>query len=925
MKNKVRLPVHVKPERCKIMLKPDLNEFTFEGKETIYLSLLKPTKQISLHSVDLEIETVEWVYGDKESWAGKISYDLKAETATFTFPKNIQKGKGELKLTFKGILNDKMRGFYRSRYERGGVSKHIAVTQFESTDARRAFPCFDEPTHKAVFEVTLIVPPGTRAISNTIETGILEHESGYQVIEFAPTPKMSTYLLAFIVGEFEYIEGRTRPSSRRMSGSINKQACGPSDLNIGMDSHLRGNDNGILVRVFTTPGKKEQARFALDVARKCLDFYEDYFDIDYPLPVLDMIAIPDFASGAMENWGAVTYRESTLLIDEERSGTANKQWVALVIAHELAHQWFGNLVTMEWWSDLWLNEGFASFIEYLAIDHIFPQWDIWTQFVAEEMGVAYSLDALKNTHPIEVEVGDPAEISEIFDKVSYSKGASVLRMLWQYLGPTVFQKGLQHYLKKHSYGNAETEDLWVALAEVSEKPVAELMRNWIQKSGHPVITISESGSKLNLTQSRFFSSPISKKESKDNTIWSIPLTSLRATAKQSTKKIATSPTAPRNDGEWLMDKKSITIPNTGAKLNLGEVSLVRIDYPKPYLDRLEKSIRNGKLSALDRLGLIRDSFDLAKSGDSPTALALELALSYAMEEDYTVWSTLTEHLSELDSLLAFESYHEDFKKYGREIYSGIAKKMGWQKKPQEKHTDSLLRGMVLYRLGGFGDEETIKRAQKLFLSQCHPERLAKDLKIRKQESRDSSPDTNRGQNDNKFKIDPDLRSAVYNLVAENGEESEFNALTAMYKKEENQQEKDRIGRALGKFKSKTFLSKTLDFAISKHVRLQNTLQIIASVWNNPAGRHLAWEFVKKNWEFLKERYAGGHIFPRVFAPMGNFTKVSEASDIENFIAKDPVPEAKRTIAQALEQIYSNAEWLKRDREKIKKFLEKDVL
>jgi len=330
MKNSHRLPTFVKPERYKIMLKPNLETFIFEGEEAIYLVLEKSTKVITLHSVDLEIESVEWVHKNHELWAGKIKYNKKSETATFIFAKSLEKGKGELRLKFKGLLTDKMRGFYRSKYTHEGLDKHLATTQFESTDARRAFPCFDEPAQKAIFDVTLMIPAKTVAISNTLETSVKEHESGYQIVEFAPTPKMSTYLLAFIIGDFEYIEGK------------------------------RG--NGDVVRVFTTPGKKDQAKFALDVAVKCMKFYEEYFDIDYPLPVLDMIAIPDFAAGAMENWGAVTYRESTLLIDEEKSSSANKQWVAMVIAHELAHQWFGNLVTMEWWTHLWLNEGLQALL-----------------------------------------------------------------------------------------------------------------------------------------------------------------------------------------------------------------------------------------------------------------------------------------------------------------------------------------------------------------------------------------------------------------------------------------------------------------------------------------------------------------------------------------------------------------------------------
>lgn len=870
MKKSVRLPVHVKPERYKIMLKPDLNEFTFSGEETISLVLEKSTDQITLHSIELEIDSAEFLHKNKEIYAGKITYDTRAETATFTFPKKLQKGKGELKLIFRGILNDKMRGFYRSRYEVAGEIRHLATTQFESTDARRAFPCFDEPAQKAVFDVTLMIPAGKNAISNTIESMVSEHESGYQVVEFAPTPKMSTYLLAFIVGDFEYLEKKT--------------------------------DKGKLIRVFTTPGKKDQAKFALDVTVKCLEFYEKYFGIAYPLPVLDMIAIPDFAAGAMENWGAVTYRESRLLVDEERSSTANKQWVALVIAHELAHQWFGNLVTMEWWTHLWLNEGFASYIEFLAIDHIFPEWDIWTQFVVTEMSDAFSLDSLKNTHPIEIEVSDPAEISEIFDEISYSKGASIIRMLAEFLGERDFRDGLRLYLKTHAYGNAETDDLWQALEVVSGKPVAKIMANWTSKPGHPVVTVSEEGKHLKLVQSRFFSSPLSRKESKDKTVWNIPISIEKREA--------------RGEERILMDKKSMVIdkPEDWIKLNTGETSLIRVDYPQQLLKKLEEAILDGKLPALDRLGLIRDSFSLAESGQSPTSLALELAQSYKEEEDYTVWAELTGHINKLDSLLADEAFYEQFRSYGRNLYSGIAKKLGWEKRKNEKHTDGLLRGMVLSKLGSFGDSETIKKAQELFYASCHPGGSVATDRIS-----DSITSLRSFQNDNEHRIDPDLRSTVYNLVAENGGLEEFDALIKMYQEEENQQEKDRIARSLGCFKSTKILQKALDFALSKHVRYQNSLQIIAFVWFNPKGKYLAWDFMKANWDMLKERYAGGHYFTKVFPPMSGFNKIEDAKDIEKFIAKNPVPEAKRTLAQALEQIYSNAEWLARDRRNMLNF------
>lgn len=855
IKHHVRLPVHVTPLRYKIMLRPDLEKFTFYGEEIIEVDVAKSTSEITLHAAELEIDSAELLHGKKSasrrSWAGKISYDEKAETVTLAFPKTIPRGKGKFKLIFRGILNDRMRGFYRSRYVVDGKERFLATTQFEAVDARRAFPSFDEPVHKAVFDVTLMVPSSMTAISNTIPTVVSEHESGYKIVEFTPTPRMSTYLVAFIVGDFEYIEGKTK--------------------------------NGAAVRVFTTPGKKHQATFALDVAINVLTFYENYFNIAYPLPVLDLIAIPDFAYGAMENWGAVTYRESTLLIDEKLSSAANKQWVALVIAHELAHQWFGNLVTMEWWTHLWLNEGFASYIEYLAIDHLFPKWDIWTQFVFLEQGTALKLDALKNTHPIEVEVLHPSEINEIFDKVSYSKGASVIRMLAQYLGEKDFRAGLRHYLKKHMYENAKTEDLWQALEAVSGKPVAKIMANWTGKPGYPLLRVEEGKRALLLSQSRFFSSEISGKNSQDKTLWQIPY---NVTTKRS-KKATT----------HLLSAKSTSLPKPPDthwyKLNVGEGSFIRVDYSAANLARFEKPIAEKILSPVDRLGIIRDSFDLSEAGQLPTHTALSLAFGFQNETDYTVWLELTSHLRQIANLLSGEPFYADYEHYCRIIFTRIVGTLEWERSKVESYTDGLLRGVVLYSFGSYGDNATIATAKLLFAGQ---------------------------QKGNK--IDPDLRSVVYNLVAENGEDKEHNTLLAMYKKEELQQEKDRIARALGLFKQQELLQKTLAFSLTKDVRLQAVTGIIASVWGNPSGRELAWKFVKEHWPTLRERMGGGHLLSRLLMSASDFIERKNAKDIESFFKKNKTPEASRTIAQVLEQIYSNAAWLSRDRKGIRAFLRK---
>lgn len=834
------------------MLKPDFEGFTFDGDETIFLSLDKPTRQIILHAQELEIDSAEYIHQGQNGLAAKIKLEEKTETVSFTFPKVLPKGSGELKLKFQGILNDKMRGFYRSSYTLNGQTKYLAATQFEATDARCAFPCIDEPAVKAIFDITLMIPAHMTAISNTLESNVWEHEAGYKVVEFTPTPKMSTYLLAFLVGEFEYLESKTR--------------------------------EGVLVRVFTTPGKKEQGRFALGVATQILSYYSNYFDIPYPLPVLDLIAVPDFAAGAMENWGAVTYRENALLFDEEKSSAVNKQRVAIVIAHELAHMWFGDLVTMEWWTHLWLNEGFASYMEYLAVDRLFPRWDMWTQFVFAEQGVALELDSLQNTHPIEVEVQHPSEIREIFDRVSYSKGASIIRMLAQYLGRIDFRDGLRLYLKTHQYSNASTQDLWAAFEKVSGKPVKKMMGNWTAKAGYPVLTVKESTGRLIVGQSRFFLSPLSKKVVKDQTCWSIPVSVLYSGSKKST--------------QYLMHKKSISLPKPRLgewiKLNAGDSSFLRVDYPAKYLHLLKQAIDSGKLSATDRLGLIRDAFDLSQAALLPTHQALELALSYLQETDYTVWVELSAHLSQLASLVAHESYIRDFDQYVLRIFQSIVQRVGWQKKPQDSHTTNLLRALVLYQFGSHGDHSAIKQAQQLWQTVLAGQR-----------------------------IDPDLRSVVYNLVAKNGDVREHNQLIKLYRQEQLHQEKDRIGQALALFKQPQLIKKTLQFAMSKAVRAQDSVLIINGSSLNPHGRDLAWQFIKDRWPEFVKRYGGGSfLLSRLIEYNKELNTVADAKDIERFFRKNPTPEAQRTIAQVLEHIYSNAAWLKRDGKKIAQFLYK---
>ncbi len=839
-KASVLLPSHITPIRYNLTLKPDLENFTFWGKEVIDIVIDKDIKEITLHSKDIDIETAQ----AGVQFANKISYDTKAEIATFTFKNKIPKGKIKLVLVFNGIINETLRGFYKSKYEIDGVTKHIATTQFEATDARRAFPCFDEPAQKAIFDVSLIIPGTHTAISNTLPTSIKEHEAGYKIISFAPTPKMSTYLLAFIIGDFEYLEQKA---------------------------------GGTLVRVYTTSGKKHQAKFALDTAVRCLEFYNKYFDIPYPLPTLDLIAIPDFESAAMENWGAITFRETALLVDENNSSLSTKQWVAIVIAHEIAHQWFGNLVTMKWWTDLWLNEGFASYMENLCTDNLFPEWHVWDLYLADRYAVALRLDALENSHPVEVTVHNPDEISEIFDMVSYAKGSAVIRMLAEYLGADVFRDGLRHYLKKHSYNNTETVQLWESFEKVSKKNVVKMMNTWTKQTGYPLITLSKKGRQYNATQERFFSSRIS-----------------RAKYNKGKKQLWHVPFAYETNNEIL---KTITtknkVPLIGAsigKLNFEERSFVRTRYDSQTIQKLKQEIIDGKLSVKDRLGLIRDMFALAEGGYIDTVTALDFSLAYKHETEYIVWAELASGISKVNALFGDETY----KKYALSLFSPLAERMTWNHIKGEDHSHTFLRSLAISGAGSYGDKNVIKHAQKLF----------KDR--------------------NKNPIRADIRSTVYAIVAQNGTQKEWNLFKNLYLKEKMHEEQERYGRALAQFRDNKNLCATLHFAISKDVRTQDAPFMIGAVWSNIHGRDLTWKFIKSNYKIILKTWGeGGHFLSRLLSPLGTHASIKDANDIKKFFKKNAAPGSARTLEQAYEKIYSNSSWIKSDKIKIKKWLKEN--
>lgn len=856
---RVLLPKDIQPQKYRLILTPDLLHLTFQGTEEAEVDILTGTSHIVLHSVDLRIQSVELRQNDATVVPIEIRFDETRETVTFEFDTQLHAGPAKLKILFAGDLSDKMRGFYRSDYTVQGEIRTMAVTHFEATNARRAFPCWDEPAIRAVFDVTLVTPPDRIAISNMPVVETSTNEAAQKVVRFAETPPMSTYLLAFIVGEFDCVEDTT--------------------------------PEGVHVRVFTPLGRKERGCFALSVATRSLSYFSQYFSIPHPLPKIDLIAIPDFAGGAMENWGAVTFRETAVLVDPEDSAGATRQRVALVVAHELAHSWFGNLVTIEWWTHLWLKEGFASWIAYLAVDYLFPEWDIWTQFVFIDFGKALRLDSLRCSHPIEIEVKDANEIGEIFDDISYSKGASVIRMVASFLGEEIFRQGLQLYLTRHEYSAATTEDLWSALANASGTPVKLIMDSWTKQVGYPVIFLDGCDQyrelSLSMKQARFFLSGAGSLGEENKSQWCIPLS---ITTLHSADPInfmlqdsSATFTLPLQDNEWV-------------KVNSGQTSFFRVVYSSGLLARLIPAIEALSLPSADRLGIQNDAFALARAGLLSATQVLDLIVTYKNEVDYTVWADLSTNLKDFGWLLFQEPSYNLFRVFGRTIYRRVAKHLGWTVKPEEKHLTTLLRGLVLGELGAYGDEEIIHEAQYYF-SACLEGRLF---------------------------LHPDLRFPVYRLVVENGGVSAFEAVLKMFREAGLQEEKMRCLRALGYSQQPELLRRSLELSLSNEVRSQDSVLAIESVAANRYGIDLAWHFLQHHWNELYYRYGNGGLYllrRLISSTTENFVTKHKADEVEEFFRLHPAPAADRAIRQSLERIQSNFLWLQRDQESVQKWLE----
>ena len=610
----------------------------------------------------------------RRSSSPKVSYNEHTQTTTVAFEKFLAKGsKAQLEMKFIGDLNDKMAGFYRSTYKNhDGTQGILATTQMEPTDARRAFPCFDEPALKAEFTITLIADKKLTCLSNMDVASEIDLDGGKKAVKFNKSPRMSTYLVAFIVGELNYIE----------------------------TTEFR-----LPIRVYAPPNQDiEHGRFSLDLAARTLAFYEKQFASEFPLPKMDMIAIPDFSAGAMENWGLITYRVVDLLFDEKTSGASTKERVAEVVQHELAHQWFGNLVTMDFWDGLWLNEGFATWMSWYSCNTFYPEWKVWESYVTDTLQGALSLDSLRSSHPVEVPVKRADEVNQIFDAISYSKGSCVLRMISKYVGEEKFIEGIRKYLKKHAYGNTQTSDLWQALSDASGKDIGKVMDVWTKQVGYPVVTVTENekDNTIHVKQNRLLRTADVKKE--EDHIYPVFL-GLR------------SKNGVDEQLELSTRENSFKVPDLDFfKLNADHTSLYRTSYTPARLEKLGKAAKDGRLSTEDRAGMLADAGALAASGYQKTSGVLNLLKGFDSEKEFVVWSEILGRLGAIQGAWVFEDkkIRDGLESFQRDLVSDRAHKAGWEFKESDDHIQQQFKGMLFGSAGMAGDKKIIDAAKAMF-------------------------------------------------------------------------------------------------------------------------------------------------------------------------------------------------------------------
>ena len=827
-----RLPRTVVPERYEIRLEPDLERFTFAGEEMVTVTVHEPVTEIVLNAAELQIQQVSIRGAAGVTLKGEATLDEPAERARLTFPEPLAPGPWRLSLSFTGILNDRLHGFYRSTYKGPEGDKILAATQFEATDARRAFPCWDEPAFKAVFQVTLVVPESLQVVSNTpVASEQPIPDRGRKAVTFAPTIKMSTYLLAFVVGELE--------------------ATDP--LMIGRTP----------LRIWCVPGKRHLTAFAREIAAFSLAFFEQYYGLPYPGEKLDLLAIPDFAAGAMENLGAITFRETALLVDAGAASHADLERVADVVAHEIAHMWFGDLVTMAWWNGIWLNEAFATFMEMLAVDAWKPAWERWVTFGVSR-AAALGLDGLKSTRPIEVEVRAPKDADAMFDLLTYEKGASVLRMLEQYLGPEVFREGVRGYLAEHQYANAETTDLWKALGAAAGKPIPELMDGWIFRGGYPRVaaSVDESRRTLVLAQRRFTYLTDGAEEAE---LWQIPI-SLRVGVRGG-MVIKTLLLAGQEE------RLEVPGPVEWALVNAGGSGFYRVHYAPDLLRKLTRRLAH--LAPIDRFNLINDAWAATVAGLMPLRDYLELTTEFRAETDRNVWAVLTGSFAYVNRIIS-SAVRPKFEALVRDRFGPAVERLGFSPEPEESELIRQLRADLVRAVGTLGnDAEVQAEARRLY----------------------------QGSLEEAAAVDPSLLPALIAVLAHAGGEAEYDEFLQRFKTARTPQEEQRYLYALAGFRQAELLGRTLEKTINGEVRAQDAPFLARVLLASVYAREAAWEFVKANWATLERQFPAKSGIRRMCEGITALATPELEANVREFFTSRQITLGGKTLEQYLEQLH----------------------
>ncbi|WP_348260803.1 M1 family aminopeptidase [Telmatobacter sp. DSM 110680] len=815
-----RLTTTVRPVHYTLTLSPDLKAATFTGSETIDVTLAEPANSITLNAHDLTFESVEIETAGKKQTA-TVSLDQEKEQATFTVRDKLAAGKAKLIIRYSGILNGQLRGFYLSKTAR----RNYAVTQFESTDARRAFPSFDEPAFKATYDISLVVDRGDTGISNgPIVSDTPGPAADKHTLKFLTTPKMSTYLVAFLVGDFQCSSGE---------------------------------QDGVAIRTCATPDKVALTKYGVDVAKYVLHYYNNYFGIPYPLKKLDLIGLPDFEAGAMENFGAITYRETALLVDPKTASINAKTEVALVIAHEMAHQWFGDLVTMQWWDNIWLNEGFATWMENKPVAAMHPEWNI-DQAVAAGLDATLNLDAQPTTRAIRARADTPAEIEQMFDGISYGKAGNVLLSVENYLGPETFRQGVHNYLAAHLYGNATAEDFWNAQTSTSHKPVDKIMESLVAQAGVPLLTFGQPhDGKVEVSQKRFYLTPSVQPDEAQK--WTLPVC-FKSDGKQ--------------DCQLLTPESTfLNVPQNGLFFaNANGKGYYRTSYAPSDYAALASHVEDD-LTPSERISLIGDEWAQVRANKAIVGQYMNLVEAVKSDASANVVSTALNGLGAIDSRIAATPEEKAaLDSWVRQTFAPEYAKLGAPSQSDSPNKKQL-RALLFAELGDAKDPRILAEARDI---------SAKYL-----------ADAN--------STDPNLAQTALQITARNGDAALFDQLQKIFETSTNPEIQIGALRLLAMFENPELAQRALQYAVSDKVRNQDAALQLAISLDNEKNRDLAWRFIQDHWDDVKKEFTPemGNV---LVGATSTFCSESARDDVSQFFASHTVPDADQELKHAIERI-----------------------